>query len=262
MQYSTILFEVNNNVARITMNRPEAANALNAEMGKDLMHAALRCSEDPAIRVVILTGAGRLFSGGGDLKSFAAQGDNMPYHLKEVTTYLHAAISRFTRMDAPVIAAVNGTAGGAGMSLCCFCDLVLAAESAKFTMAYTRVGLTPDGSSTYFLPRIVGLKRALELTLTNRILTAQEAMEWGIVTKVVPDANLQAEADALATQLATAATGALGAAKRLLHSGWSETLETQMELESQIIAARAHTADGREGIAAFLEKRAAKFVGK
>lgn len=262
MQFSTILFEVNNNVARITMNRPEAANALNAEMAKDLMHASLRCSEDPAIRAVILTGAGRLFSGGGDLKSFAAQGDNMPYHLKEVTTYLHAAVSRFTRMDAPVIAAVNGTAGGAGMSLCCFCDLVLAAESAKFTMAYTRVGLTPDGSSTYFLPRLVGLKRALELTLTNRVLTAQEAMEWGIVTKVVPDANLQAEADALAAQLATAATGALGAAKRLLHSGWSETLETQMELESQGIAVRAHTADGREGIAAFLEKRAAKFTGK
>jgi len=262
MQYSAILFEVNNNVARITMNRPEAANALNAEMGKDLMHAALRCSEDPTIRAVILTGAGRLFSGGGDLKSFAAQGDNMPYHLKEVTTYLHAAVSRFTRMDAPVIAAVNGTAGGAGMSLCCFCDLVLAAESAKFTMAYTRVGLTPDGSSTYFLPRIVGLKRALELTLTNRLLTAQEAMEWGIVTKVVPDANLQAEADALAAQLATAATGALGAAKRLLHSGWNETLETQMELETQAIAARAQTADGREGIAAFLEKRAAKFMGK
>ena len=262
MQYSTILFEVNNNVARITMNRPEAANALNAEMGKDLMHAALRCSEDPEIRAVILTGAGRLFSGGGDLKSFAAHGDNMPYHLKEVTTYLHAAVSRFTRMDAPVIAAVNGTAGGAGMSLCCFCDLVLAAESAKFTMAYTRVGLTPDGSSTYFLPRIVGLKRALELTLTNRLLTAQEAMEWGIVTKVVPDANLQAEADALATQLAAGAPGAFGGAKRLLHSGWSETLETQMELETQTIAARAHTADGREGIAAFIEKRAAKFTGK
>ena len=262
MQYSTILFEVKNNVARITMNRPEAANALNAEMGKDLMHAALRCSEDSNIRAVVLTGTGRMFSGGGDLKSFAAHGDDTPYHLKEVTTYLHAAISRFTRMDAPLIAAVNGTAAGAGMSLCCFCDLVLAGESAKFTMAYTRVGLTPDGSSTYFLPRIVGLKRALELTLTNRLLSAQEAMEWGIVTRVVPDANLQTEADTLAAQLAAGATGAFGAAKRLLHSGFSETLETQMELESQAIAARVRTADGQEGIAAFLEKRAAKFTNK
>jgi 2-(1,2-epoxy-1,2-dihydrophenyl)acetyl-CoA isomerase len=212
--------------------------------------------------VVIITGAGRMFSGGGDLKSFAAQGEQMPYHLKEVTTYLHAAVSRFTRMDAPVIAAVNGTAAGAGLSMVCSCDLVLAAESAKFTVAYTRIGLTPDGSSTYFLPRIVGLKRALELTLTNRLFSAQEAQEWGIVIKVVPDANLQAEADGLAAQLAAGATGALGAAKRLLHSGWNETLETQMELETQTIATRAHTADGREGIAAFLEKRTAKFTGK
>src|SRR5262249_47983544 len=109
MQYTTILFEVKDHVARITLNRPEAANALNLDMSKDLMHAALRCSEDPDVRAVIVTGAGRMFSGGGDLKSFAAQGEHMPYHLKEVTTYLHAAVSRFTRMDAPVIAAVNGT---------------------------------------------------------------------------------------------------------------------------------------------------------
>lgn len=262
MPYSTITLEIKDNVARITLNRPEAANALNIDMSKDLMHAALHCSEDPNIRAVIITGNGRMFSGGGDLKSFAAHEENMPYHLKEVTTYLHAAVSRFTRMDAPVIAAVNGTAAGAGMSLVCSCDLVLAAESAKFTMAYTRVGLSPDGSSTYFLPRLVGLKRALELTLTNRLLSAQEACDWGLVMRVVPDANLQVEADTLAAQLASGATGSFGAAKRLLHSGWSETLETQMELEAQAIAARAHTNDGREGIAAFLEKRPAKFTGK
>jgi 2-(1,2-epoxy-1,2-dihydrophenyl)acetyl-CoA isomerase len=262
MQYSTILFEVQDHVARITLNRPDAANAINVDMAKDMMHASLQCDEDPAIRAVIITGNGRMFCAGGDLKSFAAHGDNLPYHLKEVTTYLHAAVSRFTRMDAPVVAAVNGTTAGAGMSLACACDLVLAAESAKFTMAYTRAGLTPDGSSTYFLPRIVGLKRALELTLTNRLLSAQEACDWGIVTKVVPDANLQAEAQALAAQLAASATGALGASKRLLHCGWTETLESQMENETQAIAARASSADGREGIAAFLEKRAAKFTGK
>jgi 2-(1,2-epoxy-1,2-dihydrophenyl)acetyl-CoA isomerase len=262
MSYSTLLFEIRDSVARITLNRPDAANALNLDMSKDLMHAALQCSEDPAVRAVIITGTGRMFCAGGDLKSFAAQGEHLAYHLKEVTTYLHAAMSRLTRMDAPVIAAVNGTAAGAGMSLACACDFVLAAESTKFTMAYTRAGLTPDGSSTYFLPRIVGLKRALELALTNRLLSAQEARDWGIVTRVVPDANLQAEADTLAAQLASAATGALGATKRLLHSGWTETLETQMELETQAIAARAHTADGREGITAFLEKRAPKFTGK
>lgn len=262
MPYTALQFEVRGNIAHITLNRPDSANALNVDMAKDLLHASLQCDQDPAIRAVILTGIGRMFSAGGDLKSFAAQGENLSYHLKEVTTYLHAAVSRFTRMNAPLITAINGTAAGAGMSLACTGDLVLAAESAKFTMAYTRAGLTPDGSSTYFLPRIVGLKRALELTLTNRVLSAQEAAAWGIVTKVVPDANLLTEAEALATQLADGPTQTLGAAKRLLHSGWGETLESQMENETVSIAALAQTADGREGITAFLEKRAPKFSGK
>jgi len=255
----TLLYEVKDHVARITFNRPDAANALNMEMGRDLMHASIRASEDPAVRAVILTGAGKMFSGGGDLKSFAAQEDKLPAHLKEVALYLHAAISRFVRMDAPVIAAVNGSAGGAGMSLCLFADLVLAAESAKFTLAYTRAGLSPDGGSTYFLPRIIGVRRALELALTNRVLTAKEALDWGIVTKVVPDAELQAEAQTLAKQLAAGATRAFGAAKRLLHHSSSESLETQMELEAQAIADQARTRDAHEGIAAFIAKRPANF---
>jgi 2-(1,2-epoxy-1,2-dihydrophenyl)acetyl-CoA isomerase len=257
----TLLYEVKDHVARITFNRPDAANALNMEMGRDLMQASIRASEDAQVRAVILTGAGKMFSGGGDLKSFAAQEDRLPAHLKEVALYLHAAISRFVRMDAPLIAAVNGSAGGAGMSLCLFADIVLAAESAKFTLAYTRAGLSPDGGSTYFLPRIVGVRRALELALTNRVLTAREAMDWGIVTKVLPDAELQAEAQALAKQLAAGATRAFGAAKRLLHHSFSESLETQMELEAQAIADQARTADAREGIAAFIAKRPASFRG-
>jgi 2-(1,2-epoxy-1,2-dihydrophenyl)acetyl-CoA isomerase len=257
----TLLYEVKDHVARITFNRPDSANALDIEMGRDLMHAAIKVSEDSAVRAVIVTGAGKMFSGGGDLKSFAAQGDALPGHLKEVALYLHAAISRFVRMDAPVIAAVNGSAGGAGMSLCLFADLVLAAESSKFTLAYTRAGLSPDGSSTYFLPRIVGLRRALELALTNRVLSAREAMDWGIVTKVVPDSELQAEAQALASQLASGATRGLGAAKRLLHHSFAESLETQMELEAQAIADQARTRDAREGIAAFIAKRKPSFGG-
>lgn len=257
----TLLYEVKDHVARITFNRPDAANALDLQMALDLMHASIQASEDPAVRAVLITGAGKMFSGGGDLKSFAAQGDALPGHLKEVTAYLHAAISRFVRMDAPVIAAVNGAAGGAGMSLCLFADLVLAAESAKFTMAYTRAGLNPDGSSTYFLPRIVGMRRALELALTNRVLSAREALEWGIVTKVMPDAELLTEADSLARQLAAGATRALGKAKRLLHHSFSESLETQMEIEAQAIADSARTHDAREGIAAFITKRKPDFRG-
>lgn len=257
----TLIYEVQDHVAHITLNRPDAANALDMQMGRDLMHASIQASEDRAVRAVLITGTGKMFSAGGDLKSFAAQGDALPAHLKEVTLYLHAAISRFARMDAPVVVAVNGAAAGAGMSLCLFADLVLAAESAKFTLAYTRAGLSPDGGSTYFLPRIVGMRRALELALTNRVLTAREAHEWGIVTRVVADNALRDEARALARQLAAGATGAYGAAKRLLQHSFSQSLETQMELEAQAIAERARSADAREGIAAFIAKRPADFRG-
>jgi len=262
MEYKTLLFDVRDNVAHITLNRPDAANSINEEMGKDLMHAALRCDEDPEIRAVLVSGAGKIFSGGGDLKAFTAKGDQLPYHVKEITTYLHAAMSRLTRMDAPVVAAVHGAVAGAGMSIAIACDIVVAAETTRFMVAYTRAGLVPDGSSTYFLPRIVGLKRALELTLTNRMFSAQEALQWGLVTRVVPDNELLAQARAIAIQLAAGPTQAYGISKRLLHSGWTETLETQMENESQAIANSARTADAREGIKAFLEKRPPKYKGK
>lgn len=262
MEFTTLLFEVRDQVAHITLNRPEAANSINVEMGKDLMHAALRCDEDPGIRAVLISGAGKIFSGGGDLKAFLSKGDQLPYHLKEVTTYLHAAMSRFTRMDAPVVAAVHGAVAGAGMSIAIACDIVVAAETTRFMVAYTRAGLVPDGSSTYFLPRIVGLKRALELTLTNRMFSAQEALQWGLITRVVPDNELIEQARAIAVQLAAGPTRAYGISKRLLHSGWAETLETQMENESQAIANIARTADAREGITAFLEKRPPKYKGQ
>jgi 2-(1,2-epoxy-1,2-dihydrophenyl)acetyl-CoA isomerase len=259
MEYRTLGFELKDHVARITLNRPDSGNALDGEMGRELMHAAIRCSEERAVRVVLLGGAGRMFCVGGDLKSFAAQAERLSAHLKELAGMLHLAISRFVRMDAPFIVAVNGAAGGGGMSFVLAADLVFAAESAKFTMAYTRAGLSPDGGSTYFLPRIVGVRRALELALTNRVLSAREALEWGLVTRVVPDAALGAEAQAAATQLASGATRAFGAAKRLLHHSFAESLETQMELEAQAIAEQARGADAREGIAAFIAKRAPRF---
>jgi 2-(1,2-epoxy-1,2-dihydrophenyl)acetyl-CoA isomerase len=262
MEYETLVYDVRDGVATITLNRPDAANAVNLQLARDLVQVTLRCGNDAAVRAVLITGAGKMFCGGGDLKSFARHADALAQHLKEVTLNLHAAISHLARLEAPVIAAVNGSAAGAGMSLTCACDMVLAAESARFTMAYTRVGLTPDGSSTYFLSRIVGLRRALELTLTNRILSAAEALDLGLVTRVIPDPALMAEAQKLAAELAAGATRALGGAKRLLLSGWTETLETQLELESRAIAEMGRTADGVEGIVAFVEKRAPRFKGQ
>ncbi len=206
MQYNTILYEVKDDVATIILNRPDANNSVNLELARDLCYAAMECGENEKVRAILIRAAGKSFCAGGDVKSFAAQGAELPLYLKEVTTYLHLSISRFLRMDAPVIIAVNGVAAGAGMSLACGGDIVMAAESARFTMAYTRLGLTPDGGSTYFLPRIVGLKRALELALTNRMLSAKEALDLGIVTWVKPDAELQSSAESIARQLAAGAT--------------------------------------------------------
>ncbi len=261
--YSCLNFEVRDHVAHITLNRPEGANALNLPLAQELEEVSLRCQEDAAIRAVLLTGTGKLFCAGGDLKSFAAVSPaELPAFLRRVTLYLHTAMSRFARMRAPLVIAVNGSAGGAGLSLICAGDLVLAAESARFTMSYTRIGLTPDGSSTYYLPRIVGLRRAMELALTNRAFTAREAEAMGIVTRVLPDGEVMTEAGKLATELANGATTALGGVKRLLYASTNNSLSEQMELETELIAECARTADVQEGMAAFLGKRAPKFSGK
>ena len=261
MSYENLLFEVDDGVATVTLNRPDAANAIDLALGRELMQVAIRCDEDASIRAVLLTGAGKMFSAGGDLRSFASLGDALPAGLKELTVYLHAASSRFTRMRAPLVVAVNGAAAGAGFSIAVSGDLVVAAESAKFTMAYTAAGLSPDGSSSWFLPRLIGTRRTQELMLTNRRLSAAEAMEWGLVTRVVADDALAAEARALAKQLAQGPTRAYGVVKSLLATSFGESLETQMEYEARGIAAMSGTLDGREGIRAFLEKRAPKFTG-
>jgi 2-(1,2-epoxy-1,2-dihydrophenyl)acetyl-CoA isomerase len=262
-EYSTLLFDVRDGVGYITLNRPDAANALNAELAHELMDVTLRCEEDPTVRAVLLNSTGKIFCAGGDLKSFASQPKEMlPTYLKKVTFYLHKAVTRLNRMKAPVVMAVQGAAGGAGMSLACAGDIVIAAESSRFTLAYTRAGLTPDGSSTYFLPRLVGLRRAMDLALTNRVLSAREAYEMGIVSRVVPDAELMASAEGLARELAKGPTRAYLGVKRMLTASSSNGLEDQMELETEWIADMGRTADGREGIAAFLEKRSPRFKGE
>ncbi|MDF1719465.1 MAG: enoyl-CoA hydratase-related protein [Minwuia sp.] len=262
MTYSFLTFDVADGVALCKLNRPDAANAMHMGMMAELFDVAVRIDEDPAIRAAVFTGAGKMFSAGGDLKEFRTKGDDLPAEVKRMTLYLHGAISRLHRMDPPVVCAVNGIAAGAGFSFAIQGDIVMAAESARFTMAYTRAGVSPDGSSTYFLPRRVGTKRALDLMLTNRLLDAEEARSWGMVDYVHPDDQLLDKAMEMAASLAKGPTAAYGTVKRLILESMSESLESQMERETTGIAEQMRSADGKEGIDAFVNKRPAKFSGK
>jgi 2-(1,2-epoxy-1,2-dihydrophenyl)acetyl-CoA isomerase len=262
MRYETITLDTVGGVATVTLNRPDAFNALNLTLGRELFSVAIELDEDPAVRCIVVTGAGKAFCGGGDVKDFA---DNLPRVgalIEELTTYVHGAVSRLVRTPKPVLTAVNGVAAGGGLSLAIAGDLVLAAESARFTMAYSRIAATPDGSSSYWLPRLVGLRRAIELFYTNRVLTAREAFEWGLVSRVVPDAELREATRRLADELAQGPTLALGRGKLLFHAATTESLETQMELESQSIAGSGHTEDFAEGVRAFVAKRPPTFRGR
>jgi 2-(1,2-epoxy-1,2-dihydrophenyl)acetyl-CoA isomerase len=262
MDFKFLTLERRDGVATITLNRPDAFNALSLGLGRELFHAALDVDEDPAVRCIVVTGAGRAFCAGGDVKDFVDNLERIGVHVKELTTYLHGTVSRFCRSDKPVIMAVNGVAAGGGLSFALSGDLVVAAESARFTMAYSKIAATPDGSSSYFLPRLVGMRRAMELYFTNRVLSAREALEWGLVTRVAPDAELSAVVATLARELAQGPTKAFGGAKRLFHQSTWESLETQMELEAQAIAASGHTEDFRSGVTAFARKQTPTFRGR
>jgi 2-(1,2-epoxy-1,2-dihydrophenyl)acetyl-CoA isomerase len=256
--YSSILYEVRDNVAKISLNRPKAANSLNNTLSSEFLDAVIRSEENSDVRALIITGTGRFFCAGADLKGFYSPSSE----LKTRVSLFHVAIGRIMRARLPVIAAVNGAAAGAGMGLACACDLVVVAESAKFTMAYSKIGLSPDGTTTYFLPRLVGVRRAIELAYLNRALSGREAVEWGIATRVVPDRELETEVQTLAMQLAAGPTRAYATAKRLMHSGWLTPLETQVDSELRNISEMAGTEDAREAIAAFAAKRAPVFRGR
>ena len=256
-EFETLKFAQSGAVVNIVLDRPEAANGMNDALTRDLAAAAALC-DTASVKVVTLTGAGRFFCAGGDLKAMAAADDPGAF-VKGIADDLHRAMSTFARMDAVLITAVNGVAAGAGFSLAVTGDLVLAAESASFTMAYTRAGLSPDGSASYFLPRLIGITKTKELMLTNRTLSSQDASQWGLVTEVVPDDELTARTDELAEQMAASARGSNGAVKALLLSTFSRGLEEQTELEGRLIAELAESADGREGVDAFLAKRKAEF---
>lgn len=261
MSFETIKYAVEGNVGIITFNRPEAANAMSPLCAKEFNDVSLMVEGDANVRAVVLTGAGKMFCAGGDLAEFSAAGANARSLILKMTGDLHLGLSRLARNSAPVIGAINGTAAGAGFSLVMACDLAVSAQSAVYIMAYTNAGLSPDGSSTYYMPRKIGDRRTRELMLTNRLLKADEALGWGVVNQVVADDELMDTALALANKIAAGPTAAYGMVKELLDGSFDHSLETQMELEARSIAKLIAADDGQEGLDAFLNKRKPNFKG-
>jgi 2-(1,2-epoxy-1,2-dihydrophenyl)acetyl-CoA isomerase len=256
-----VLLEISGGVGRLTLNRPGNANAIDVATARALAESAGKLAGDPTVRAVLLRGAGERFCGGGDVKSFADARDGLDARLREIVTQLHVAMDALASLDAPVVAAVQGSAAGAGFALALAADLVLAAESARFVLAYTGIGLTPDGGTTWYLERTVGRRRALELVLTNRALSAAEALDWGLVTRVVPDEDLGATAEELVGELATGPTRAFGAAKRLVDAAPRAELDAQLAAEAAALTRAGASSDGVEGVRAFTEKRRPSFRG-
>ncbi|MHB1025966.1 MAG: enoyl-CoA hydratase/isomerase family protein [Desulfobacteria bacterium] len=254
--------ERNGGVATIRMNRPSRLNAYNPEMGKALLSAVSEASVDPSVRCVVLTGEGKAFSAGGDVELFAAFQDEGPGKFMGLAIGLHALIATLRRAPKPVIAAVNGVAAGAGFSMALACDVAVATASARFTLGYQNIGLSPDGGMTFFLARTLGTQRAMEMTLFSKVLTAEQAAAWGLVQQVIPDADFAAQTAAIAERLAAGPTLAYAKAKELYNRALSQPLETQLEEERQSIARSATTRDFREGVRAFLEKRPARYEGR
>jgi 2-(1,2-epoxy-1,2-dihydrophenyl)acetyl-CoA isomerase len=244
----------------ITLDRPAALNALDHGLKGELLAAIGEVARDPEVRVVVLTGAGRAFCAGQDLKEPVERLSGS--YAAEVRQFYNPIVTALRRLEKPVVAAVNGVAAGAGASLALACDLRIAAESASFLFTFGRVGLVPDTGATWFLPRLVGLGRAMELLLTGEALTAARALEWGLVNRVVPDESLMAEATALAETLAAAAPRALALTKRALARSLELGLEAALDHEAWLQGVAGRTEDHREGLAAFLEKRPPIFRGR
>jgi 2-(1,2-epoxy-1,2-dihydrophenyl)acetyl-CoA isomerase len=262
MAEPAVLLRVEAGVARLVLNRPAAGNAMDPALVAGLRDCIAEVEQRDDVRVVVLAAEGKAFCLGGDLRYFAAQGDDIQEAVRGLATDLHRALASLVRLEAPVVAAVNGVAAGAGLSLVCAADIAVAAASATFTSAYTAVGLSPDGGATWLLPRIVGTRRAAELMLLNPRLDAKAAADAGIVTRVVPDDDLQSEVDQVASALSTGPTRAYGAVRRLLNASGTSTLEAQLADEAASIAELAAGHDGREGVAAFLAKRPPTFEGR
>jgi 2-(1,2-epoxy-1,2-dihydrophenyl)acetyl-CoA isomerase len=254
-----LLYQRDGHVASITFNRPAVLNAINAEMAQLFLEACTSISRDPQVRVVVLRGAGRSFVAGGDLKAFSQDPSSVAPTLIDP---LHEGLALLAKNSAPVIGCLHGAVAGAGFSLSLACDLAIAAEGTKFTLAYLNVGSSCDGGASWSLPRIVGLRKAMEIALLNSTLDAAEALRLGIVNWVVPVGDLQNKTDELAARLASGPPIAIGHFKRLLRQSFSQDLVEQLGAERESFHACTATADFTEAVNAFFEKRTARFEGR
>jgi 2-(1,2-epoxy-1,2-dihydrophenyl)acetyl-CoA isomerase len=260
MDYDTIDFKLDDGIARITLNRPDRLNSFTAEMHQELRSAL---GEAASARVVVITGAGRAFCAGQDLNERAVASEGHPVDLGQtVETGWNPLIRLLASMPQPVIAQVNGVAAGAGANIALACDIVVAGRSAKFIQSFAAIGLIPDSGGSWVLPRLVGQARAMGLALTGEPLSAETSEEWGLIWKCVDDDILAGEVDAIATKLAELPPLGLAAIKSIIRSTWSRTLAEELHLQRDEMRRLGFTQDYREGVAAFLEKRPAKFTGK
>lgn len=262
MSYQAIKFQREGSIARITLARPDAANALNFAMGEELNEVARICQSDATVRAVILDAEGKIFCAGGDVVSFAEAGDALPATLRKLLDSFHPAVATLSAMNAPVIASVQGVTAGAGLSLLSSCSFVVASDKASFTMAYTAIGMTPDGSATYYLPRQIGLRRAEELMITNRRLSSAEAVEWGLINQSVESSELSATVQSLAEQIANGPTIAFGRTRQLLMDSFDNNFSQQLRAEEEGIIAMGRTRDGLGGVAAFKDRKKPEFNGE
>jgi len=263
MSYKTIIFEEKDGVATITLNRPTSFNAFNSEMIKEVVDAIEKCAKNVRIKVLIITGAGKAFCSGGDLKAAKEwSGDNRGDFFRQLTKFFHRVILDIRMMPKPVIASINGSAAGGGFSLALACDLRIASDKATFRQAYTSVALVPDGGWTFHLPKLVGLGKASELIFLDKVLNAEEAEKLGLVNQVVSEAKLKEATLEVAKRLARGPSLAFARAKALLNRALTSSLESQLENERQGIALSGETEDFREALSAFFEKRKPKFQGK
>jgi 2-(1,2-epoxy-1,2-dihydrophenyl)acetyl-CoA isomerase len=258
----TLLLDFEGGVATLRLNRPHEGNAIDERMAADLAEAATQIAERPDVRAVLIAGNGPNFTVGGDLGLFAGTTrEQLPNRLRRMIDSYHLAIERLTSIDAPVVAAVRGGAGGGGLGLIYVADIVVAAEDARFALGYGALGLTADGGNTWFLPRMVGMRRAQELFLLNRRLSAQEALTVGLVSRLVPDHQVDGEAASLAAKLAAGPTRAFGAVRRMLRQSFETGLSDQLDAEKDSIVIASNTNDAQEGISAFVAKRRPNFRG-